>query len=78
MSKLGKGDYENLVDFMVDCEFTLEDLEAIAKYATGPLLKALEDEMQKQDEAKAEKHYEDFSDQYAMGSDGILTHLEEA
>ena len=34
--------------------------------------------MQKQDEAKAEKHYEDFSDQYAMGSDGILTHLEEA
>ena len=67
-------DYQNLVNFMVDAEFEREDLEAVAKYATGPLLKALEDELQKQDELRAEKEYEDFADDYLYDSVGTMTH----
>ena len=46
---------KELIGLMVDCEFTIEDLELIAHHAKGALLEATENQLMKMDAAAAEK-----------------------
>ena len=52
-------DYRALISYLDEVELTDEDLEAMCKWTTGPILDALERLLAKRDELKAEKEYED-------------------
>ena len=53
---------KELVGLMDDCDFEMEDYEAMVKYASGPLLEALEIQLMKMDEAAEEKRQMDAAD----------------
>lgn len=61
------------VEMLVEYEVSAADLREIAQHATGPLLKALEDKVEAMEQDEAERHFEDFGDQYRDDC-GVMVH----
>jgi hypothetical protein len=67
---------KDLVNALVDCDTTADELQVMSFDATGPLFSALESKIQAMDEAAAEAHCEDFADEYRPDSIGDMIHTE--
>jgi hypothetical protein len=70
---------KDLMQLLIDCcDLEDGDLDCLQAYTTGPLLKEVEDEIEKRDIAKIENHYLDNESNYRTDNVGTLVHTEES
>ena len=65
-------DYKKLIRFLTDCEIETDDLQAMARHATGSFLHALECELGRRDELKAEQAYDDAPENFLLDNVGTM------
>jgi hypothetical protein len=70
--------YRTLISYLDEVELTDEDLEAMCKHSTGPLLEALESLLEKRDELKAEREYDDAPEDYVWDNVGTMVDVHKA